>query len=127
MTGYDFVDVSDDYFDVVAGVKFEELLAPSNLSHVLQIILTVAQSNAAKGSFFVGFTAIDISLEVIQLGFRFSRRKDDILKLSLEERDELPRKIVRFTWHLLAKIDERYPLRTDVFPDSFRSYINLDE
>jgi hypothetical protein len=127
MTEYDVIPVSDDFYDVLVNADFEEKLVPSDVDKVLQIILEVAQSKAAHGILFVGFVMVQVSLENVKVQYRFSKRQEDIAKLDAPDRDELPRKMARFTWHLFARVDNSYKFGYINLPSGFRSYINLDD
>ncbi|MCC6973578.1 MAG: hypothetical protein IT322_06170 [Anaerolineae bacterium] len=119
--------VSDDYFDIFINAKFVEKLGPSDVVKVSQIILEVINSKAVEGTFLVGLATMEVSLEKVQLQFRFSKRPEDIVKLNAADRDELPRKMARFTWHLFARVDSNYRLHHTNLPNGFRYYTNLEE
>lgn len=118
---------SEDYFDDLVGASFAENLSPTDVSKVIKTILYVASGEAAQGILFLGLTLVEVNLESIRLQLRFSRRQEELLKLDALERDELPRRMSRFIWHLFARIDALYPLKASSLPSGFRNYINLEE
>ena len=117
----------DDYYDDLVEADFAEKLIPSDIIGVMQIILDVATSKAAEGIFFAGFVRLEISPETVKVQLRFSIQQEELARLEAPDRDELPRKMARFTWHLFAKLDSKYALGNTTLPGSFRAYINLDE
>jgi hypothetical protein len=127
MAEYDLIFVSDDYYDVLVDANFVDKLIPSDVVNVLRIILEVANSKASEGIFFVGFVVLEVNLEKVTIRFRFTIRQEDIAKLDSPDRDELPRRMARFTWHLFARIDNSYSFGNVTLPSGFRHYINLDE
>lgn len=125
MSRLEFVDtVSEDFFDVIVEVGFEEFLSIRDTVEVLQILLDVIKSKTAHG-LFEGLVHLEINNEILSVRFRFVKSDGDSTDSGDEESENLSRQKVQFIFYLFAKIDRQHRLGDIPFPPSFRAFEDL--
>ena len=125
MVDYKFVDVSLDLMDMVVDAEFDSPLPPLKTKAILKEISNALDIGAKLPIFFEGVSVLRITEKGVEVGFRFSRKPNDIAKLSEDERDELPRTRALFVIHVFAKLDHIHRLGAVPFPADFRNLIDF--
>lgn len=118
---------TDDYLDELVSAEFEEILSSTEIVKLIKLVINTVESEDASLSRFSGLSSLEVDSANIKIGLRYSIKADEVAQLSQQERDELPRRIGRFTSHLFAIIDSNFALTRCTLPDSFRFYVNLSD
>lgn len=126
MVTYKFVDVSIDSMDMLVDAEFESALPSFKTQVVLREIANVLDMGMRLPIFFEGLSAIKLEETRIEMSFRFSRKANDLARLSENERDALPRVRTHFVIHVFAKVDNVHKLGSVPFPEDFRQFIKFD-
>ena len=117
----------NNHLDESASAEFEKSLSSKDITRVIKLVINTVESEQASLARFSGFTSLEVNSMSIHIGLRYSIKADEISQLSQQERDELPRRIGRFTSHLFAIIDSNFTLVKCTLPDSFRFYVDLSD
>lgn len=126
MATLEFVEpVSEDYFDVLVEVGFEETLTAKETTHALRIILDAAASNLAS-TLFEGMSYLELTDTNLKIVFRFHSRDGRPLEANKTE-EEMSRLKMQFIFYLFAKIDLQFKLADVPFPPDFRAFLSLPE
>lgn len=126
MSAITFLEVSDDFHDVLLRMTFEVPLQPTETIMLLDVVLNVLSPWLLPRLLCEGLVNIEINETGLRLLLRFRRTESLIKSLSPDARDNLTRMTAQFLFHLAAVIDNAHTIIGDSFPPGFRDFLNWE-
>ena len=118
-------DDEGQFMEMDVEAEFANLLKPSDIPYVMQIILDILNGPSAKGLLLEGLSFFQVELARIHLRFRYATKIEDIKLLDAETKNVLPTKQSQFVFYVFAVIDQKFTLGKVPFPPDFRSFISF--